>query len=107
MKNPSDALQGKAPDAIDPVAEFDLQKINAAKAAVAEKKQVDHKAKIAASGTVRPLIDSKEGAETRLGLGPRRRKFIPTYSGKLSRPREMTKAKSSSSQERVKTHTAP
>ena len=28
---PSDALQGKAPDAIDDVAEFDLQKINAEK----------------------------------------------------------------------------
>ena len=112
---PSDALQGEAPDAIDDVKEFDLQKLNAEKAAVSEKKQVDHKAKIAATGTVRPLIAVKPhrkgeneddmDEETRPGLGPRRRKFLATYSGKTEQAQRDEEGKVMFFSGKKKTHT--
>jgi len=45
-ETPTEALQGQAPDAIDAVAEFDLQKANAAKAEQSQEKQVAQKEKL-------------------------------------------------------------
>ena len=60
---PSDALLGKSPDAIDEVAVFDLQQVNAEKAVKSQQKQVDHKKKIAESGKVRVQIETSKKQE--------------------------------------------
>ena len=78
---PSKALLGKAPEDVagNENAVFDLQKANAAKAEETEQKHKDHKQKLFASGTVRQLLDNK-GTEPH-AIGPKRRSFLPSYSG--------------------------
>ena len=86
-ETPTDALQGQAPNAIDAVAEFDVQKANAAKAEVSQQKQLEQKKKIAATGTVRMRLTRREEEELKQcaqkagQLGPRRRQFLATYQG--------------------------
>ena len=82
-ETPTEALRGNAPDAIDPVAEFDIQKANALKAEQSQEKQLKQKKKIAETGTLRMRLTRREEEEKQKAgqLGPKRRKFLPTYEG--------------------------
>ena len=81
---PTEGLGGKAPvEAGTEEAIFDLQKANALKAGENEDKQQEQKRKIMQTGSVRQLISVKEPeAHT---LGPKRRSFLPTYSGEVQK----------------------
>ena len=83
---PTDGLGGKAPDEMDTnEAVFDVSKMNAAKASLNVAKHEEQKKAIEKSGAVRQLIKNAP-ADAREGVGPRRRGFLPVYSGKVERP---------------------
>ena len=90
-ETPTEALHGHAPDDIDAVTAFDLQKANAARAEQNQAKQLEQKKKIAETGTVRmrlTRIQEEEAKSARKAgqLGPRRRKFLATYEGGTMQP---------------------